>query len=177
MVPTFLNSSWQISFARWSLAIFIFFQFPPYFFLLIGLRSGLFAGHVIELICLSWWKAKTLCSARCIIILKNGIIITKLLSIYGMRKFQCVDCWGMDCHFPWSWHATPKWVEEFDCFLQAVIFIHYTFQVPASSPCPMQICDSSLNIAFIQSSTLHDFFSLAHCNLVFFCLGVNAGFR
>ncbi len=66
----------------------VFFQFPPSFFL-IGLRSGLFAGHVIELICLSWWKANTLCSvpvARRIIILKNDIIITKLLFNWWNEK-------------------------------------------------------------------------------------------
>jgi len=33
--------------------------------------------------------------------------------------------------------------------------------------------DSSLNIIFIQSSTVHDCFSSAHCNLLFFCLGVS----
>lgn len=50
-------------------------------------------------------------------------------------------------------------------------------KVPASSHYPMQICDLSLYMTFIQSSTVCDCFSLAHCNLVFFCLDVNDGFH
>ena len=51
--------------------------------------------------------------------------------------------------------------------------LHQT-KVPASYPCPKQIGDSSLNITFIQPSTVHDCFSSAHCDLVF-SLGVSVG--
>ena len=35
---------------------------------------------------------------------------------------------------------------------------------------------SSLNITFIELSTLHDCFSVTHCKLVYFCFGVGASF-
>ena len=64
------------------------------------------------------------------------------------------------------------------CFLlQAVhvsLDLHQT-TAPASSPCLIQIGDSALNVTFIQSSTAHDCLSLAHCGLVYFCLGVTNG--
>ncbi len=92
----------------------------------------------------------------------------------------------MDCHFPigpipdMQSHIINELGNLIVFFRQPSLCIslerHQT-KVPASSPCSMHICDLSLNIAFIQSSTLHDLFSLALCNLVFFCLGVNAGFR
>ena len=63
-------------------------------------------------------------------------------------------------------------------FIQAYFYVsldlHKT-KVPASSPCHMQIGDSSLNITLIQSSAVHDSSSSAHCNLVFFSLGVSDG--
>lgn len=89
-----------------------------------------------------------------IIILKNGIIITKLLSIYGMRTFQCVDCWGMDCHFPrsYTWHATPyhKWVGKCYCFLHSVIFIHFISMAPDKSSSIISLSNRFVNFAFIQ---------------------------
>ena len=59
-------------------------------------------------------------------------------------------------HVPSEWHQT---------------------KVPASLLWLMQILDLSLNITFIQLSTYHDSFSLAHINLIFFCLCVSASFH
>ena len=131
----------------------------------IGLRSRLFAGHVIELILFSWRNALTLCSvARCIIILKNDVIITKSIfywwnetSAQNFNLHLCIDCWGNDCHLPWSltWHATPyhKWVGKFDCFLQAVIFIGFIRTAP--DKCPSIISKANADSWFITEYNIH----------------------
>ena len=47
-------------------------------------------------------------------------------------------------------------------------FVNYQIKFPASSPCPMQISNSSLNITFIQLSTLTSFSSVCEFMLAFF---------
>ena len=84
----------------------IFFNFHHKFS--IGLRFELFSGHIIELICFSWRNALTLCSvARCIILLKNDVVITKPIfywwnetSVQNFNVHLCIDCWIDDCHLP-----------------------------------------------------------------------------
>ena len=97
---------------------------------------------------------------------------------------MCTDCWGKDCPLLWSfkWHENPyKWIEEFiRFFFQAVIFTCFVWKAsekaPAPSPWTEQILDSLLNITFIQLSTHHYCFFLAHVNLIFFYLFINVGF-
>ena len=45
-----------------------------------------------------------------------------------------------------------------------------------SQPQSMQNLDSSFTITFIQLSTYHNCFCIAHFKLIFFCLCVSAGF-
>ena len=67
----------------------------------------------------------------------------------------CIYCTCNDCPI-----CTITWRQI--CFLQAVN-IHFNGTAPASSPFPGHICDSSLWTSHPQS----DYFSLVHCNLVF----------
>ena len=131
-----------------------------------GFRFKLFTGYVIDLIYFSW--RKTLISfysmTRYIIILENDFIITKPI-FYWQNEKMCTDCWGNDFYLLWSfkWHATPyhNLGNLLFFFRQSSLYISFERcwrNVPGSSPYPMQIIDSSLNITFIQLSTPWLFF-------------------
>ena len=80
------------SVSRWRILTKHYPNFPHKFS--IGFRSGLFTGHVIDFICLSWKKSfNPICSiTRYIIILKNDFIITKLIFYrWDFNVYMCTD--------------------------------------------------------------------------------------
>lgn len=115
----------------------------------------------------------TTCSmARCIIILINVVIITNLLLIDWMRKVSKISAYScaltedvMTAVFPGPLPDNQRHIINKICTFPSgchlsIFHWNWTKQVSASSLCPMQICDSSLSNTFIQSSTVHDCFSL-----------------
>ena len=120
--------------------------------------SGLTADHLLDFICHSWKKNLNYFYSltRCIIVLKNGFIITKPIfhrlikkSIRSFYVHISIDCWSNGYHFSWSfkWHTKSlfEWLVKFTCFLQAVMLLCLIWTVqdkmPTSSPWPMQIFD------------------------------------
>ena len=105
---------------------------------------------VCQLILPSWWNLNALCSvARCTIILKAS---------------KCT------CTFTVEVKAPLPEINPVSSVILEICWFSSLFKQPkdpASSPCPVQIGDSSVNIILIQSSTVHDCLSLARCNLVF----------
>ena len=110
---------------------------------------------IIDLMCHSWRKI--------------------ILSTDGMRKVsflfnahQCFYRKGNDCCLPlfFIWHQpciVNDWWNLLVFYRQSALYVsldlHQT-TVSASSPCLMQTGDSSLSITSIQSSRVHDCFSL-----------------
>ena len=113
-----------------------------------------------------------------VIIVKNELSITRP-PLDGVHL--CISCGGNGCRLLWSFaRHQPQIISDGGNVL--VFFSQSSFcvsldqtKVPASSPCPKQTGDSSLNLPFIQPSTVYGCFSLSHCNLVFFPLGVSDG--
>lgn len=140
-----------------------------------GLRSGLLAGCVVELLWLSWGKTlhcdmMLYHSEKCLhhhrtYFLKMGwetcpmytcAMTVKVMTVISPAPLADTQP-----------HIIRKWGGIIFCTQSSgyVSLKQYQTQVPASSPWPMQIRDSLLNITFIPSSTIHDCFSLADRNL------------
>ena len=91
-------------------------------------------------------------------------------------KFHlCIYSGDNESHSPRPFTShQPHFISDCGNLTLYVSLDHQT-KLPESSPWLMRIGNSSPYITFIQSSTVHDCFSLDHCNLVFFCLGVSDG--
>lgn len=105
----------------------------------------------------------------------NGIRNELIISMYTCILIEIIIAIFHD-PLPDINHISNELVNLFYSGSHLYIFnLKSTRQVSALFLYPMQIHDSSLNIAFFQWFTLHDYFSIVHCNFLS-CLGVTACF-
>ena len=103
----------------------------------------------------------------------------------GFQCSLCIDCWSKNCHIPITLNDMQSYIMNdlgnlfvyFRKSSQYVSFERRLTKVLASWPWPIKTLDLTLNITFIQLFTRHNCFSLAHFNLIFFCLRVIGNFR